>query len=707
MTNARAYTQTFTAYDALSRRTVVTDADGLVTRYFYDGLNRLVEIQYPDATVEYAYDALGRCIAMTDTSGVTTYQYDDLGRLVRVTDPFTGVVEYAYDLAGNRTALTVTHNAQPTTTYYAFDAGNRLIQVTDWATGTTTYAYDSAGRLSATTLPNGVVTTHSYDPASRLTALTHTHNGALLARYAYTLDATGNRTRVTETVSGVTRGISYTYDSLYRLTAADYSTGEYYAYQYDPVGNREVMTDTAVHTYVYDAANRLTNADGVVHTWDNRGNLLADGTFTYTYSAAGRMVRAENLTATLVYTYNADGLRVAQAQSVSSVQSVDTFTWDWATPVPEMLSDGESLYLIGYDTLGWQNGVTWTFVLPDALGSVRQETDGAGVVTATREWSPYGEELGGAQGGVGFTGEWFDANVGLTYLRARWYDGTTGRFTQVDPWEGDKLHPFTQQPYIYALADPINKLDPTGHVAIPGWYFAVAYALEHWDDPWPYGTETDYANLDFGDNGDCTNFVSQALWAGGLRDHRDPQDTSLAPKYWYAEAAKTTSYDSDRARTWVWAPDLYTFLTQVLRFTEHVYPPAGSNETMPYVNGKPQDSECFNENWMRFLLNANVKPGDVVFYYQSVAGYNKEYVPWTHTALVVGWGPPTFFPDNPIPPSVFSFSGIFPLKPLVVEHSTAFSRDMHLNPRSIDNMSYRAEEISIVNVRYPMVTFPW
>ncbi|HOV47457.1 MAG TPA: hypothetical protein PLM06_02345 [Anaerolineae bacterium] len=114
--------------------------------------------------------------------------------------------------------------------------------------------------------------------------------------------------------------------------------------------------------------------------------------------------RAQSLTATLVYTYTADGLRVAQSQSASSVQSVDTFTWDWATGVPELLSDGDSLYLIGYDTLGWQNADElapseaegWTFVLPDALGSVRQETDAASAVTAVREWSPYGEEVGAA-----------------------------------------------------------------------------------------------------------------------------------------------------------------------------------------------------------------------------------------------------------------------------------------------------------------------
>ena len=60
---------------------------------------------------------------------------------------------------------------------------------------------------------------------------------------------------------------------------------------------------------------------------------MNDGTFTYLYNAAGRMVHAESVTATLVYTYNANGLRVAQ--SVNSSQSV--FSWDWAPAIPEML----------------------------------------------------------------------------------------------------------------------------------------------------------------------------------------------------------------------------------------------------------------------------------------------------------------------------------------------------------------------------------
>ncbi|HDQ73895.1 MAG TPA: hypothetical protein ENN19_17630 [Chloroflexi bacterium] len=141
----------------------------------------------------------------------------------------------------------------------------------------------------------------------------------------------------------------------------------------------------------------------------------------------------------------------------------DRFFWDWATPstgsgqagVPEILSDGDALYLVGHDTLGQWDGA-WTYYLPDALGSVRQATDGAGAVVSAREWSPYGVEVGSAQEGPGYTGECFDGDVGLVYLRARWYDVDAGRFTQVDPL---RLEP---NPYLYAQADPIQATDPAG-----------------------------------------------------------------------------------------------------------------------------------------------------------------------------------------------------------------------------------------------------
>ena len=57
----------------------------------------------------------------------------------------------------------------------------------------------------------------------------------------------------------VTTTITYTYDSLYRLTEADYSSGEKFEYAYDAVGNMTavttMITSTVVSTREYDIAN--------------------------------------------------------------------------------------------------------------------------------------------------------------------------------------------------------------------------------------------------------------------------------------------------------------------------------------------------------------------------------------------------------------------------------------------------------------------
>ncbi|MBN1877899.1 MAG: RHS repeat-associated core domain-containing protein [Anaerolineae bacterium] len=142
--------------------------------------------------------------------------------------------------------------------------------------------------------------------------------------------------------------------------------------------------------------------------------------------------------------------------------------WDWATGVPELLSDGDHVYLVGHDTLGWTADGSWTFILPDALGSVRQTTDATGAVTGSREWSPFGVEIGGTETGLGYTGEWYDVYLQQLYLRARWYAAQVGRFMQVDPIDGYTHIPQSLHVYIYAWNDPVNYFDPAGLQTIPG-----------------------------------------------------------------------------------------------------------------------------------------------------------------------------------------------------------------------------------------------
>ncbi len=279
-----------------------------------------------------------------------------------------------------------------------------------------------------------------------------------------------SRVQAAEMVT-TTRVITYTYDPLNRLTEARYSTGEHFEYAYDAVGNRTAMTDAlGTHTYTYDAANRLTSVDGVPYTWDDRGNLLSDGTFTYAYNSAGRMVRAESVTATLVYTYTsaslsagtADGLRVAEAVN----GDVTTFAWDTALPLARVLatSDG-ALNVYGLTRIGEERDGEWAYSLGDELGSVRQWAGGGGYVTYAVGYTPFGEHLwqeGNVSSAWGYTGEWRDSNTGNIYLRARWYTPDTGRLLQRDPWEGNHEQPVTINPYLYALANPVRYVDPAG-----------------------------------------------------------------------------------------------------------------------------------------------------------------------------------------------------------------------------------------------------
>jgi RHS repeat-associated protein len=65
-----------------------------------------------------------------------------------------------------------------------------------------------------------------------------------------------------------------------------------------------------------------------------------------------------------------------------------------------------------------------------------------------------------------YRGEQYDSDLGLYYLRARYYNPATGRFLSRDPEDGNAKDPASLHKYLYANGDPVNGIDPTGRLFV-------------------------------------------------------------------------------------------------------------------------------------------------------------------------------------------------------------------------------------------------
>jgi RHS repeat-associated protein len=233
-----------------------------------------------------------------------------------------------------------------------------------------------------------------------------------------------------------------------------------YTYTYDAVGNRQTMVSPeGTIAYSYDAANRLTNAGGVEYSWDANGNLTSDGVRTYTYDHANRLVEVGEGTLTTQFAYNGDGARLSKTVGGDATQ----YVLDLAAGLAVVISDTEAIYLYGLDIIAQQQAER-LYYMHDGLGSVRQLTDETGEIATNYAYDPFGMPLtaGGVYSPYRYTGEAWDAEVELLYLRARYYQPTTGRFVSRDAWMGDVWRPGTLNGFVYVTNNPVNYTDPSG-----------------------------------------------------------------------------------------------------------------------------------------------------------------------------------------------------------------------------------------------------
>ncbi len=144
---------------------------------------------------------------------------------------------------------------------------------------------------------------------------------------------------------------------------------------------------------------------------------------------------------------------------------MEEFDWDLSGSLPLLIKDGTVSYVYGtngdpIEQISARGGVFYYH--QDHLGSTRMLTNSRGKEIATYRYGPYGN-LTSSSGRVVnpllFAGQYYDAESGLYYLRARYYSPITGQFLSVDPAIAT-----TRQPYAYANGSPTNIVDPSGDI---------------------------------------------------------------------------------------------------------------------------------------------------------------------------------------------------------------------------------------------------
>ncbi|MBX5256144.1 RHS repeat-associated core domain-containing protein [Rhizobium sp. NLR16b] len=329
-------------------------------------------------------------------------------------------------------------------------------------------SYEADGQTQTINYINGVKTTFAYSPTRRwLERVTTAKGTTVLMDNQYSRDKLGR----IKTITGLAANDNWTYgyDDLSRLTGADNagdnSLDETYSYD----TNHNLLSRTRVGSYVYPTTasairpHAATQIGAKTIDYDANGNMVSDGSRTLSWDGANRLASVTQDGATVSFAYGPDGARVKKSWGFGTTLYPDAnVEIDRSTPGTDIYT----LYPHPDAKIVVTSGSTEQdkfFLHRDHLASVRQVTNESGYRVEQTGYAAYGEATNTSfQTKKSYIGERFDAETGLMYLNARYYDPAFGRFVSPDDWDPTKEGVGTNR-YSYSENDPVNKSDPNGH----------------------------------------------------------------------------------------------------------------------------------------------------------------------------------------------------------------------------------------------------
>ena len=455
------------SYDDFDRMTGVKYDEDLVDRYTYEyGANGKVAEVYDQnefRIARTAYDLAERpCqteMLMEAESGRhllyrTRLQYDKLNNLQKFSEeigsptPQSGIQN-----------IVETHQSE-----YAYDRDNRITQITyDGGAHKVGYTYDNLGRVVTRVAENGsdagkVTSSYGYVDGG-YGANSTTPLVASIAQkgisFAYTYDSRGNITSETRTdASGNSLTTNYLYDVLGQLVRVnDPHENATWVYNYDRGGNitskvRYLYTTDNLGwpqetiPYVYGDSNwkdKLTSYNNRSFTYDAIGNTVSDGVWSYTWEAGRRLQSMSSGDTTLSFKYDHNGLRTQKEVTKNGT----TVTSDYVLHgklITHMTVGSDKLHFF-YDAQSRPakvnfNGEMYVYVL-NLQGDIVGILDKDGNLVVEYKYDAWGKPLsttGNMAATLGkcnpfrYRGYVYDEEIGLYYLRSRYYSSQFNRF---------------------------------------------------------------------------------------------------------------------------------------------------------------------------------------------------------------------------------------------------------------------------------------
>ena len=536
-TDSTGYNSGTITYDLNGNVLTNTDANGNITTNTYDALNRVLTsntVNSSDSSKNvsksYTYDSMGR-ITQTVSNGLTTTTiYDSLGRKYTETEYdgngysifrgyfYEGISQYLREeLTGQYHLLFYSSKT------YEYDSEMRIVKVKESGSETVSYTYDANGNKKSETLANGVVSTYTYNKANRITNIVNKSGNTDISSYEYSYYLDGSDACKVRNENSIIETTEYEYDGLKRLTEESVAIGnstDTYAYEYDDYGNRSKMTAAGSENYVTEYSYNNTqgnytallqkevktvegeenpldltsNVTQTVYTYDSNSNQItktAEGkTETNTYDGLNQLIGFTDDDTTASYAYNVDGRRYEKIVDGQRINHV----WDGSQQIIADVIDNQfyeaDCYIRGTNLVAkynyWNGDKSeYTYYTQNAHGDVVNLTDKDGKVTKSYRYDAFGVEKnidGSDTNAFRYCGEYYDKETATVYLRARYYNPSTGRFISRDSFAGKNEDPLSLNRYTYCCNNPIINVDPSGFYNREA---AAQYALDYSDDPNP------------------------------------------------------------------------------------------------------------------------------------------------------------------------------------------------------------------------------